>query len=194
MYFHIAANGTYTGSVLLGIIACGIFHAVDKCRAMAVKSHNVGIMSRELVGDKHLTPTGLVEYRHFGSISESGFLIDENDIDILNEGVVAYGVVGNVVMHILNEAIISYRDVVQTHITHTRRLFHSSGHSETATNRTDFYYTGKCHIVHKVVIEAVGNKHIIPIIGSAMLIQQRFNFIVTQVSVFHDYNNKITTK
>jgi hypothetical protein len=98
--------------VLLGVVVGYLMQTVSEYRAMTVHSHDVSHVCRQLVVNIDLTATQLVEYIDCCAVAKAGERIYKNQIYILDKGVVSDGVVGYVVMYIVNRAVVAYHYVV----------------------------------------------------------------------------------
>ena len=70
-------------------------------------------MRRELVVAQHLTPARLIEDGDLDAVAEGRLAIDEDGIDIADEGLFANGVVGDIVIDVLDAAVVADLDIVQ---------------------------------------------------------------------------------
>lgn len=110
---HMVADGSHRGSVFIGIIVCNLFHPADQFRTMPVKSQDIGLMGREFVVNQHFTTSRLVQYGSFYSVAKLSQAVHQDDIYILNESIVSYLIVGNVVLDVLDTAIITNSHIMQ---------------------------------------------------------------------------------
>ena len=80
---------------------------------MAVDRHEVGLVRRELVVAQHLTPARLIEDGDLDAVAEGRLSVDEDGIDVADEGLFADGVVGDIVIDVLDAAVVTNLDIVQ---------------------------------------------------------------------------------
>ena len=80
----------------------------------------------EFIINQHLTASRLIQDRHFYPVTELRHTVYQNNIHILNEGVMPYFIIGNVVLDILNATVISHRYIMQRHMPQTGMLPDSS--------------------------------------------------------------------
>ena len=79
-------------------------------------------MCRELITDKHLAATGLVQYRDLNIVSERRVPIYQDNIHVLYQRVVANTVVGDVILDVLDQAVVADLHVVQVGFSDTGML------------------------------------------------------------------------
>ena len=79
-------------------------------------------MCREVIVAQYLTSTCLIEDGDLYSITEGRLAIDEDGIDIADEGLFADGIVGDVVIDVLDAAVVADLDIVQVGIVEPRVL------------------------------------------------------------------------
>lgn len=70
-------------------------------------------MGREFVVNQHFTTSRLVQYGSFYSVTKLSQAVHQDDIYILNESIVSYFIVGNVVLDVLDTAIITNSHIMQ---------------------------------------------------------------------------------
>ena len=129
-YHHVAADGTDSGCMLIGIEIGDLLHPRNQLRTMAVKRHDVCLMCRELITDKHLAATGLIQDRHLHTITELGQTVYKDNIHILNESVVPDFIIGNVVLDILNATVVTHRYIMKRHMPQTGMFPYSARQSK----------------------------------------------------------------
>ena len=72
--------------------------------------------------DRHLAATGLVQDRDFDVIAERGVPIYQDNIHVLYQRVVANTVVGDVILDVLDQAVVADLHVVQVGFSDTGML------------------------------------------------------------------------
>lgn len=87
-------------------------------------------MSRKFVTDKHFAPTSLVQDRHFHTVTEPGQSVYKNNVYILDKSIMPYFIIGNVVLDILDAAIITHRYIVKRYMPQTGMLLYSTRQSK----------------------------------------------------------------
>lgn len=110
--YGICAYGTSLRGVLLAIVGGDFTKLLDKLRAVAVERHYIGRMGREFVGDNHLATSRLVQHGHFDSVSEVRLAIHDDKVAVVDDGALADRVVGDVVVDILDKAVIAHLYIV----------------------------------------------------------------------------------
>ena len=106
-YHYMAADRTGSGGMLIGIEIGNFLHPRNQLRTVTVQRHDISLMGRKFVTDKYFAPAGLVQYRHFHTVTELGQSVYKNNVYILNESIMPYFIIGNVVLDILDAAIIA---------------------------------------------------------------------------------------
>ena len=107
-------------------------HRVNHLGTMAVEGQYIRQAGAQFVEDRDLASTALVHYRHAYAVAEGGTTVHEHRVDVLDTGVVADTVVGNVVVDIENMHIVAYLAVVDSGVVDTRMHAQSSGQFELA--------------------------------------------------------------
>ena len=119
-------DGSYRRSMFAGIIIGNLFQTGSQFGPVAVECHDVSQVSRQLVIDNHLTTTRLIQYRHLHPITELRYPVHQQDIHIFDKRIVPDFVIGNIILDILDTAVISYRHVMQRHVPQTGMLAYTS--------------------------------------------------------------------
>ena len=65
---------------------------------------------------QYLTPARLIEDRDLDAVAEGRLAIDEDGIDVADEGLFTDGVVGDIVIDVLDAAVVADLDIVQVGI------------------------------------------------------------------------------
>ena len=125
-YHYMVPDASYSRSMFVGIKIRDFLHPCNQLRAMAVKRQNIGLVCGEFIINQHLTASRLIQDRHFYPVTELRHTVYQNNIHILNEGVMPYFIIGNVVLDILNATVISHRYIMQRHMPQTGMLPDSS--------------------------------------------------------------------
>ena len=125
-YHYMIPDASYSRSMFVGIKIRDFLHPCNQLRAMAVKRQNIGLVCGEFIINQHLTASRLIQDRHFYPVTELRHTVYQNNIHILNEGVMPYFIIGNVVLDILNATVISHRYIMQRHMPQTGMLPDSS--------------------------------------------------------------------
>ena len=66
-----------------------------------------------MVVAQHLTPARLIEDGDLDAVAEGRLAIDEDGINVADEGLFADGVVGDIVIDVLDAAVVADLDIVQ---------------------------------------------------------------------------------
>ena len=120
------ANTADSRSMFVGIIIRNCFHAVNQFGTVAVQRKYIRLVRRQLVIYQDLTSSGFIEHCHFHPIAESSQPIHQDDIYIFDKGVTANLIICNVILDILNAAVIPYCHIVQRHMAQSRVFLNAS--------------------------------------------------------------------
>jgi hypothetical protein len=116
------ADRPVRGSKAVDIAHDELTEALDELGSVPVHRHEVGFVCRELIIAEHLTPTGLIEDRDLYPIAEGSLPLDEDGIDVADEGLLADGVIGDIVIDMLDTAVVPHLYIVQVGIVEARML------------------------------------------------------------------------
>ena len=94
---------------------------------MSIQSHYISLMSRQLIINKHLAPSGFIENGNFHAITKLRNFVDHNDINILDECIITNIIIGNVILNIFNATVITHSYIVESHMPKSRMFFNASG-------------------------------------------------------------------
>ena len=103
---------------------------LDKCRTMTIHSLHVSLLSCQLIVDSYFASSSFVQYAYLHTIAETSHSVDQNNVDILDEAVGFNVVVRNIVLDVLDAAIITYNHVVQADMEQARVLVNAAWHCE----------------------------------------------------------------
>ena len=163
------ADAAPVRSVLLGIEVRDFLQACRQHGAVAIEGHDVGNVGGQFVVDGHFTSAGLVQHGHFHAVAEGGSAFHQDAVHVLNEGVVADVIVGDVVLYVFDAAIVSHRYVVQGHVAQGGVLLDAAGQGEFSFEHAQADVAAEARMVHMVGGEAFGHTHSLPVVGQAGL-------------------------
>ena len=103
---------------------------------------------------------------------------------------VAYLVIGYVVLDILDAAIVAYRHIVQRHVPQPGMLLNPSGQRKLFLKHAQADIARKARMVYIFGGKSVRHFYSLPIVGQAMLPLQASDFFLSQVAIIHDYEIK----
>ena len=93
---------------------------------MAVKRQYIGLVCRKLIINQHLAASRFIQNRYLHPVPELRHTVYQNDVHILDEGVMPDFIIGNVVLDILNATVISHRYIMKRHMPQAGMLLDSS--------------------------------------------------------------------
>ena len=142
------ADGAPLGSAFLGISLNLLVHAGNEAGTMAVHGQHIGNLRAHSVIDLHLTSARFIEHGHLYPIAKAAIAVHENQVYILDIGIVANVVVGNIVGHIFHQRIIADGDVVQRCIPNTGMLMQAAGKGKLRLEFAKAHRSGKTHVAN----------------------------------------------
>ncbi len=125
-YHYMVPDASYSRSMFVGIKIRDFLHPCNQLRTMAVKRQNIGLVCGEFITNQYLTASCFIQNRHFYPVAKLRHTVYQNNIHILNKGVMPYFIIGNIVLDILNTTVISHRYIMQRHMPQTGMLPDSS--------------------------------------------------------------------
>ena len=152
---------------------------------MAIHGHDVGDVCREFVVDFYCSSAGFVKHCHFSSVAESGFMVHYHNVHVVDEHIVANRIVGDIVGHVADDAVVSHGDVVQSHVFQSGMHFHSALQRPSLLHVANFHYAGEIHISNKFGREIERNVDCVPVFGRAVLLLQPADFFTCKFTIFH---------
>ena len=169
---HMLGNGTPRAGALGCALGSKPLELGDELGAMTVECFEISFVSGEPVVDRDLAATRLVHHCHLYPIAETAGAVAEDDIDVLDETVVGDIVVGNIVLDVLDAAVVAYRDVVQRGIEDARVLVDAAGHLEALHEGTDSHITREAGVTDILEAGLVGHLHAQPVVRRASLLHE----------------------
>ena len=106
---------------------------------MAVKGHDICRLRRQIVEDHHFATSGLAQYRDFDTVTEAADAVGKDDVDVFDERVVSYLIIRNIVLYILDAAVIAYSHIMQSGESDSRRLAYTAREAEFFPEHTKPY-------------------------------------------------------
>lgn len=110
---YVMADRAHVGCILFGIAGNDPLEVLDQLRAMAIEAKHIGLVSGKAVVDRHLAATSLVQDRDLYIVAERRVPIYQNNIHVLYQCVIANTVVCDVILDILDQAVVADFHVVQ---------------------------------------------------------------------------------
>ncbi len=148
-YHDMITDRTGSGGMLIGIEICYFLHPRNQLRTVTVQRHDISLMGRKFVTDKYFAPAGLVQYRHFHTVTEPGQSVYKNNVYILNESIMPYFIIGNVVLDILDAAIITHRYIVKRYMPQTGMFLYSTRQSKFGMEYPQTHLTRKTSMMYE---------------------------------------------
>ena len=105
---HVGAYISMVGSLLLSVRFDLSLQLLDHLRPMTVEGEDICETCAQFVEDRNLPSASFVHDRYTHSVSERAGTIDEDSVDVLDTGVVADIVVGDVVMDIIEVRLVAH--------------------------------------------------------------------------------------
>ena len=140
-------------------------------------------MSRKAVVHHHFASSRLVQYSHFYPITEFATTIHQNDVHILDESIVAYLIIGYVVLHILDAAVIPHRYIVQGGMIQTGMFLHSACQGKLVLEHAQLYLTRETGMEHIIRLKIWGDLDVRPIVRRTGMFLQKADFVFVQFPI-----------
>ena len=135
--------------MFIGIEICDFLHSCNQLRTMTVKCHNIGLMGGEFVTDKYLTPARFIQDRYLYAVTELGQPVYKNDVYILDKIIMSYFIIFNIVLDILNSAVIAHRHIMKRHVSQTGVFLYSARQGKLRVEYTQTHFTRETGMMYK---------------------------------------------
>ena len=136
---------------------------------MTVQRQYVGLMRWQLVVNEYFTPSCFIKNCRLYPITESSKPVHQNDIHILNEGIITDLIISNVVLNVFNAAVIPYCHIVQSYMTQSGMFPDASRQCKFSIKYTQFHFSRKTGVMNVLTIKPLCNWYISPIISQTRL-------------------------
>ena len=180
-----SSEGSTISGMLVAIIVGNLLHPCRQLRTVAIESHDISLMRREFIVDGHFTPARFIQHSHLYPIAKTGETIHQQHIHMLNARMSTDIVVGNVVLHMLNAAVITYSDIMECGMTDSCMLLHASRQGEGFVHLTETYLAAEVYMMNVIGPERFSYPNLVPILCRAHLCFQLLQFSLIQSSVVH---------
>ena len=107
------ANGAALAGALGHTFGGEALEGRDELGTMAVECFEVGFVGCQAVVNRHLAAAGLIQDSDLNAVAEAGGAVAEDDINVLDETVVANIIVGDIVLDIFDAAVVADGDIMQ---------------------------------------------------------------------------------
>ena len=157
---------------------------LDHFGPMPVHRHHIRYLRAEVVIDLHLAAARLVQDRHFHAVTESGRALRHDQVHVLQQGVMADGVVRDVVGYVLDEAVVPYRHIVQRGVEQAGVLLQSARELEHPLETAEAHRAGKTDVFH-MLQSGIVHIHFPPVLRFASGGAELGDLVFSQFSVSH---------
>ena len=106
--------------------------------------------------------------------------IHQDDIYILDKGIMPYFIVGNVILYILNVTVIAHRYIVQGCIIYSRMFGHSTSQSKLFFKNAQSHFSRKTGVMNIIRMKIIGHFYTTPIGSYTVLRLQSCDFFFCQ--------------
>ena len=106
------AHQAHVGSDRRGVALDHRLELLDHRGSVAVEGQNIGRLSRKMIVDRDLTPTGFVDDRDRRSVAEGAFALDRQQVDVVDDRLVLDHIVGDMVVDRADVDVVANRAVV----------------------------------------------------------------------------------
>lgn len=148
-YHYMAADRTDSGGMLIGVEIGNFLHPRNQLRAVTVKCHDIGLVGGEFIADKHFTAACLVQHRHLYAVTELGQPVYEDNIHILDEGIVSDFIIGNIVLDILNAAVIAHCYIMECYVPQAGMFLYSARQGKFRPEHSQTYLAREAGMIHE---------------------------------------------
>ena len=155
---------THLGRIFFCILFENVLHPFNQHRTMAVKCHDISLMSRQTVVHHHFTSSRFIQYGHFYPITEFTTAIHQDDIHVFDKGIVTNLIVGYIVLNVFNATMVADCHIVQRGLIQASMLLHATCQRELVFKYPESYLTGKTGIIHIIRLEVLCNFNVSPIV------------------------------
>ena len=175
---HIIAYGTEVSSLLFGIIVNTLLKIGNHLRTVTIERQHISQTRGQFVEDRNLATTTFIHHRYTHAVTESCLAIHQDSVHVLDTRLFTDAVVSDVVVDIVQMAVVIYFHVVQ------RRVEDTGVHLQTAWQRnllvksTKLAMTRKTGIFHIVSAESVSHFHVRPVLSHTVLRLQLCYFLL----------------
>ena len=177
-YAHIPPHRPCGRCMFFRIEAHQLPHLLGHFRPVPVQSHDVGLMRRQFVAYHDFAPSGLIHDRDFHPVAESSDSVGKHAVYVYYDSIVAYRIVGYIVVHILDDAIIAHRDIVQHRVPYAGMLPHAAGQQDFTSERPQLHMPAERHIANISDRKSVRHKNITPVTATTVLFFQYQDFVI----------------
>ena len=106
--------------------------------------------------------------------------IHQDDIYILDKGIMPYLIIGNVILYILNVAVVAHRYIVQSSIIQSGMFFYPSRQSKLFFKNTQSHFSRKTGVMNIIRMKIIGHFYTTPIGSYTVLRLQSCDFFFCQ--------------
>ena len=142
-----------------------ILYALYQHRAMAVHGSDVCLVNRQTVVYGYFSPPGFAKYGNLCAATKTCLAVHQDDVAVLNEAILLYVVVGNVVLYVLYAAVIAHADVVQCGMEDTAMLAHATRHKEGLVELAQAACAREAYFAHVFQVQFGMYKYSVPVFG-----------------------------
>ena len=117
---YVVTDITVIGSMCLRVLVNHPLDLMNHLRTVTIQGEDIRQARTQFVEDRDLTTTAFVHHRHTHTVSERALSVHEDCIHVLDAGVVADMVVGDVVMDVVQVCVVTDLAVMQGGVVDTR--------------------------------------------------------------------------
>ena len=106
--------------------------------------------------------------------------IHQDDIYILNKGIMPYLIIGNIILYILNVAVVAHRYIVQSSIIQSGMFFYPSCQCKFFLKNAQSHFSGETGVMNIIRMKIIGHFYTTPIGSYTVLRLQSCDFFFCQ--------------
>ena len=138
----------------------------------------------------HFPATRLVQHIYFGSVPERCFTVNQNNIHVLYETIVADDVIGNIILYAFDDHVVADPAVVNNRVVNAGMFGQSTGKPKLFLQDSDFYFTGKTGVSDVIGREIIFHPDKAPVFAGTSVFGQASYFGFCKVSqIVHCMNS-----
>ena len=169
---YVVADVAMIGSLRLGVLVDAALQLMNHRRAVTVKRQDIRQAGGELIENRNLPSAAFVHHRHANLVAERRLAVHEDGVDVLDTGVVADVIVGDIVMDVIEVRIIAHFAVMQSGVIDARMDLQPTRQSYLPFESSQTVMTGETGVMHVLRVERFRHLYLRPVLRRAALCLQ----------------------
>ena len=168
------------GSLRFRVLVDAALQLMNHRRTVTVEGEDIRQAGGELIENRNLPSAAFVHHRHAHSVSERRLAVHEDGVDVLDTGVVADVIVGDIVMDVIEVRIIAHFAVMQSGVIDARMDLQPTRKRDLACKDTQTVVAGETGVTHVERVERFRHLYLRPVLRRAALCLQLRDFRARQ--------------